>query len=478
MPAFSENDIKQYKTAKTVGSVTSLGGAITATEVGDGTPFGMFDLVTKEQAESGITEYRIVAFKNINTAEDCLNPRVGVISDSSSPNTTFAVGWMPTAISAATEELTSETDSPTGVVWCESARLQDFALLNSNIPRNGGYAFLALRRTVKAGAQPYKKDRTSIVFICDNLDVGVPTPTGPPTPPVIDVGVVGEIDINEIWKKIFENFKLRNMSLFFTCGNNIGGTITDPAHTATDFTSMFGEIMRKLCWPVFGQRDRLPVVTNTLRSFFGVPKTFYTKTHYNIHFTMLDTSDPSVRSYELGSEQYTELKTALENAKNNPAIDWRIVIMNRAAYAAGTTPDRKKFLDETLQEVWAPLFEENMTHMVVQGTYANTQIAHVLRHDPGDPATPIEILTGQAPNYSFTGAGFDRGVLYVLTGSGGFPFDVINDPPSFIRYAQSIHYGGFRFRFDSSGQNKILIGDFIDSNDKLIPDARFTITKL
>lgn len=478
MAAFSAIDIKQYKSATTVGSVTSLGGAITATEVGDGTPFGMFDLVTQEQADNGITEYRIVAFKNTNTQEDCLNPRVGVISDSSSPNTTFAVGWMPTAISNSTQALTSETDAPTGVVWCESARLQDFALLNSNIPRNGGYAFLALRRTVKPGANPFKKDRAVIVMVTDNLDVGEPTPTGPPTPPIIDVGVIGEIDINEIWKKILENFKFRNMFALFTCGNNIGGTIAQPATTATDFMSMFGEVLRKLCWPSLGQRDRLPVVTNSIKSYFGMPDTFYTKRLYNVHFTVLDTSDPSVRSYDVGSDQYNKLKTALENAKQNPEIDWRVVIMNRAAYAAGTTPDRKKFLDETLQREWAPLFEENLTHMVVQGTYANTQIAHVLRHEPLTPDTPTEILTGQAPNYSFTGAGFDRGVLYVLTGSGGYPFDVINDPPSYIRYAQSIHYGGFRFRFDSSGQNKMLIGDFIDQNDKLIPDARFTITKL
>ena len=477
MAAFSAIDIKQYKTATTVGSVTSLGGAITATEVGDATPFGMFDLVTQTQADNGITEYRIVAFKNTNTQEDCLNPRVGVISDSSSPNTTFAVGWMPTPISAATEVLTSETDSPTGVVCCESARLQDFALLNSNIPRNGGYAFLALRRTVKAGASAYKGDKASIVFICDNLDVGEPTPTGDPVPPVIDVGVVGEIDINDIWKKILENFKFRNMFAMFSCGNNIGGTVPDPAHTATDFMSMFGEILRKVFWPCFGQRDRLPVVTNSLKNFFGTPKTFYTKKIFNIHFTILDTSDPSLRSYDVGSDQYNELKTALENAKANPEIDWRIVIMNRACYAAGTTPDRKKFLDETLQREWAPLFEENMTHMVVQGTFANTQIAHVLRHDPLNPDTPTEILTGMAPNYEFTGAGFDRGVLYVLTGSAGFPFDVINNAPSYIRYAQSIHYGGFRFRFDSSGQYKMLIGDFIDQHDKLIPDARFTITK-
>jgi hypothetical protein len=478
MPAFSENDIKQYKTAHTVGAVTSLGGAITATEVADDTLHAMFDIVTESQAENGITEFRIVAFKNVNTTEDMLNPRALVINDSSSPNTTYAVGWMPDPISNSVSTLASETTSPVGVVWCESARLQDAALLGANIPRNNGYAMLALRRTVKPGAQQYKNDRAQIVILCDNLDVGVPIPTGSPTPPVIDVGVIGEIDLNPIWSKILEFFKYRNMFALFTCGNNIGGTVREPATYANDWLSMFGEVLRKVTWPCFGQRDRRPVVRNSLRTHFGLAKTYYTKQIYNAHFTVIDTSDPELVPYGADSAQFEDLKDKLIKARDNPSIDWRIVMVNRACFGATTVPSAKKYLDDTIRDVWAPMFEENFVHVVCQGTFANSQIAHVLEYNPSSPSEPIPKLTEQAPNYSFTGKGFDKGVMYIISGSGGFPYDVISNTPSYIRYAQSVKYGGFRLRINNSGANKMLEGDFIDDKDKIVSDGHFTITKL
>ena len=479
MPAFSANDIKQYRTAQTVGSVSSLGGAITATEISeDATLMGLFDLVTQEQADNGITEFRIVAFKNVNTSEDCLNPRIVVINDSSSPNTVFAVGWMPSAISASTQTLASETTTPTGVVWCESARLQDAALLGANIPRNNGYAMLALRRTVKAGASAYKKDTARIAFLCDNLDVGTPTPTGPPVPPVIDVGVIGEIDLNSIWAKILEIFKYKNMFALFTCGNNIGGTVRDPAHNAFDWLSMFGDVARKVTWPCFGQRDRNPVVRNAIREHFGLKETYYTKQIYNAHFTVIDTCDPALVPYDENSDQFKDLKAELETARDNPAIDWRIVMVNRAAYAATTVPTAKKYLDTTIRDVWAPMFEANYVHLVCQGVYANAQLLHVLEYNAADPVTPTPKYTDQAPNYSFTGKGFDKGVMYLISGSGGTPYDILSNVPSYVRWAQSTKYGGFRLRIDNGSANKKLIGDFVDSTDKLIPDARFTITKL
>lgn len=478
MPAFSSNDIKQYRSAATVGTINSMGGAITATEVGDDVLHGVFDLVTEQEATDGKTEHRIVFIKNVNVTEDMLNVRALVIQDSSSPNTIYAVGWMPSAISNSTEILTSESQSPAGVVWNQTSRLQDQAILGGNIPRNGGYAALALRRTTKANAQPYKNDTAQIVILCDNLDVGTPTPTGPPVPPIVDVGAVGEIDLNPTWKKILENFKYRNMFALFTCGNNIGGTTADPAHFANDWCAMFGEVLRKVTWPCFGQRDRRPNVRNTIRDHFGLKKTYYAKRLYNIHVTVLDTSDPEKVPYDANSDQFKEMKKAIEQSrKDQTAIDWRIVFVNRAAFAATTFPAAKKYLDTTIRDVWAPMFEANQVHCVVQATMANTQVLHVLEYNPATPATPTVKISEQAPNYSFQGAGFDKGVLYIVCGSSGSPFDVIANSPAYVRFAQSVYYGGMRLRFDSSEQQKKLIIDFIDEKDRVIEDARTILTK-
>ena len=478
MPAFSANDIKQYRSAATVGSINSMGGAITVTEVGDDLLHGMFDLVTEQEAKDGKTEHRIVFIKNINVTEDMLNVRALVIQDSTSPNTVYAVGWMPSAVSNSTEILTAESQAPASVVWNESSRLQDQAILGANLPRNGGYAALALRRRVLPGAQPFKNDTARVVILCDNLDVGTPIPTGPPVPPVVDVGVIGEIDVNKWWQKILENFKYRNMFALFTTGNNIGGTIADPAHFANDWLAMFPDVLRKLTWPCFGQRDRRPLVRNAIREHFGLKKTYYAKRLYNIHVTVLDTSDPALVPYDANSDQFKEMKKAIEQSRQDQtAIDWRVVIVNRAAYAATTTPSEKKFLDTTIRDVWAPMFEANQVHVVVQGTMANTQILHVLEYNTATPDEPIVKFSEQAPNYSFQGAGFDKGVMYVICGSGGARPNVIANSPAWVRFAQSIYYGGLRLRFDSSGQQKKLIIDFIDDNDRVIEDARTTITK-
>lgn len=478
MTAFSKADILQYTSVHTVGPVTSLGGAKSAVQISDGFLHALFDIVPQEQADTGRTEFRIVFITNANVDEDMLNPRVVVIQDSTSPNTTYGAGWMPSDINSPTQTLASETTSPAGVVWCRSARLQDAAILGANIPRNGGYAALALERRVLPGAQTFKEDTAKIIVSCDNLDVGVTTPTGPATPPIIDIGVIGEVEVNDNFKKILEFFKYRNMGALFTIGNNVGGSVINPAHSAFDFTALFGDILRKITWPAFGQKDRNPVVKNYLREYFGVQRTYYSKTFFNIHCVIMDTSDPNRVPYDEGSDQYEWVKKNLEDARDNPDIDWRVLFVNRGFYAATTSPAKKKYVDATLRDVYHPLLQDTYTHVAVQGTWSNFQLTHALQYNETDPTDPIPKLTDQAPNYSFQGKGFDgenASVIFVTSGSSGSPSDIITNSPAFVRYAQSIRYGGLRLRVDNL--NKKLIGDFVDDRDRLLSDAHFTITK-
>jgi translation initiation factor 2 alpha subunit (eIF-2alpha) len=84
---------------------------------------------------------------------------------------------------------------------------------------------------------------------------------------------------------------------------------------------------------------------------------YYSHDFKNIHFISLSTEHP----FEEESKQYKFIKTLLENASNNPDIDWIIIHNHKPLYS---TKNDKKDAEELIN-TYHPFFEKYNVDLVI-----------------------------------------------------------------------------------------------------------------
>lgn len=160
--AVNSTDLKFYKssasaqTAENTGgsSITSLGGAISGTEVTSGVLHELFDAVTADEAEFGRVEYRCIYVVNNNvTPQTLYDARVFVSSDTTSDDSLIEIGLDTAAVGADTAiSLTDEIDSDdklAAIVFSPAADY-DNGLVIGDIVGNGGKKAVWVKRTINA----------------------------------------------------------------------------------------------------------------------------------------------------------------------------------------------------------------------------------------------------------------------------------------------------------------------------------------
>jgi hypothetical protein len=140
----------------------SIGGVISSVEVSTSI-HGLFDVVTGTEATGGDINYRCVFVKNTDAdADGLLSPKIFIVSDSSSADTSIAIGLDPAGKDASAATPANESTAPAGVSFSAPMSYAAGLALPSSPYAQNAYHAVWIRRTVNAGAAIAASDATTI----------------------------------------------------------------------------------------------------------------------------------------------------------------------------------------------------------------------------------------------------------------------------------------------------------------------------
>jgi hypothetical protein len=131
----------------------SIGGAKSTTEVAEGT---LFDTVTAAEALAGDVEYRCVYVHNAHATLTMISPRLFLAANTSSTQTSAAVGIGAAALNATEPPVANENTAPAGVTFSAPGNYAAGIALPDVPP--GQHQAIWLRRTVDAAAGAQNDD--------------------------------------------------------------------------------------------------------------------------------------------------------------------------------------------------------------------------------------------------------------------------------------------------------------------------------
>lgn len=145
---------------------SSLGGAISTTEVVTATLQNLFDNVSGSESVSGTTEYRCVYIKNENSTDTMNNTKIWLQSNTPSTETTVAIGLGSSAINGIEQTISNESTAPSGISF-SSPSSEGSALSIGNIPA-GQHKAIWIRRIVNSNSSAYSGDNFILRIKCDS----------------------------------------------------------------------------------------------------------------------------------------------------------------------------------------------------------------------------------------------------------------------------------------------------------------------
>lgn len=138
------------------GLVSSLGGAISSTELTSGQLHDLFDAVTAAEASTGRVEYRCIYVANQNaTPQTLYDAKIFIATNTASGDSEIEIGLDPSPVgSDSTISLTNEQDTDDKLLAVTFSPAADFAngLSIGDIPGNGGKKAIWIKRTINAAA--------------------------------------------------------------------------------------------------------------------------------------------------------------------------------------------------------------------------------------------------------------------------------------------------------------------------------------
>ena len=111
------------------------------------------DDITSAEATAGITIYHAYYYENTNATLDYIDPHFWIDSQTSSPDTSVAVGMPPEGHNTAVETLPNEETAPASVVFSTPANYAAGLLIVTLVPDD--YQGTWVKYIVTAGAGPF-----------------------------------------------------------------------------------------------------------------------------------------------------------------------------------------------------------------------------------------------------------------------------------------------------------------------------------
>jgi hypothetical protein len=176
-------------------------------------------------------------------------------------------------------------------------------------------------------------------------------------------------------------------------------------------------------------------------SHFGLSNPYYSFNFNNVHVLVMDTDRTSSSS---GSSQFNFVKSDLQAASQNPAIDWIIVTLHKPLY---TSPNQCSSCDpsSTFRTTYHVLFDQFGVDLVLQGHVHNYQRTFPLKYNPSSPSNPTK-TSSSTSTYNDP-----EGEIFAIVGTGGINFHGLSGKSSFVVSQQDDKFGYLDIVFTNDG---------------------------
>lgn len=195
---------------------------------------------------------------------------------------------------------------------------------------------------------------------------------------------------------------------------------------------------------------------------FKIDKHYYSYDYNKVHFVVM----ASESKFQNGSKQFSFVKQDLEEASKNNDINWIVVTIYRPLY---TSPS-KHTAEESMRDVYHPLFDKYGVDLVLQAHNHNYQRTYPLTYNAENAANPI-VTNGFTTGYNSN----NDGVIFATVGTGGESFYGLDGRASFVA-TQIDRFGFLNLEVKNGNPHTTLIGTFYDNKGDDIKDY-FTIKK-
>ena len=203
---------------------------------------------------------------------------------------------------------------------------------------------------------------------------------------------------------------------------------------------------------------------------FGLTSQYYSFDYQNVHFIALATESGYLdMSTDKAKEQLAFVTRDLEQASNNPNIDWIIPFFHRMMYyeeheSCSIVGEH----DNSLVDIYHPLFEKYGVHLVLQAHSHTYERTYPLKTNAENSEDPI-LTSKDSSNYP----SIDGLVIATVGTAGKSSCQYVHMDPKLspIQYEDLF---GF-LNVDVSSDGRKLVGTFYDNDGGEIKD-QFTIT--
>ncbi len=203
---------------------------------------------------------------------------------------------------------------------------------------------------------------------------------------------------------------------------------------------------------------------------FGLTSEYYSFDYQNVHFIALATESGYLdMSTDKAKEQLEFVTRDLEKASTNPNIDWIIPFFHRMMYyeeheSCSIVGEH----DNTLVDIYHPLFEKYGVHLVLQAHSHTYERTYPLKTNAENSEDPI-VTNKDSSNYPSI-----DGLVIATVGTGGkSSCQYVHMDPK-LAPIQYENLFGF-LNVDVSSDGRKLVGTFYDNDGGEIKD-QFTIT--
>ena len=145
---------------------------------------------------------------------------------------------------------------------------------------------------------------------------------------------------------------------------------------------------------VLGNHDEAEEIEE-LMNHFALTSQYYSFDYQNVHFIALATEEEYLdMSNDKAKEQLAFVKSDLEQASNNPNIDWIIPFFHRIMYARSGAGVVDTY-DHNLEDIYHPLFEQYGVHLILQGHTHTYERTYPLKTNPAEGNSKDPIITSE-----------------------------------------------------------------------------------
>jgi hypothetical protein len=234
---------------------------------------------------------------------------------------------------------------------------------------------------------------------------GTPTPTPTPSAGDVDIAFDGDWGTSSGTKATVDNI----LSFPSVANTVVVGDISYESK-GDKWASMTAKLRangKKMYWnPGNHEYSDGSGLVAFYKQLFGTDKTYGSFTIGNILFV---TGDMYI-DFSSGSAQYNFIKKALEDAKNNSSILWKIVTYHEPLY--GSSSNHKN--NSKWRDTYHPLYDANGVDVAVNGHNHHYERTFPLKFNSGSPGSPSVVSKSQNPTYTSPG-----GTIFITCGLGG-----------------------------------------------------------